>query len=220
MTRRRTAQSGRRPPARKRPTRAQLRARRIGALVALGLVIGLVWWFSATVSNAYQAALTATPEPKPTGTPVALPDGVEPGAPAAPQAPTRECTANDLVLTAFSDASGYAPGVQPRFWLSLRNNAPTPCVMNIGTAVQLYTVTSGGQTVWDSSHCQSGAVDELVELAAGQELTAPPVTWVRERSAPETCQQQRPAAEAGGTAYQLTVSVGGVSSAPVSFVLE
>lgn len=207
-----------RTAASRQAERRRVRVRRIAALVAVLLVAGIVWWFSVTVSEAYRAALVATPEPHATGTPVTLPDGVTGQAPSA--SPKRSCTAADISVTAFSDAPRYAAEAQPSFWLTLANRSATPCVMNIGTAVQLYTVTSDGQTVWASEHCQRGASDELVELAAGQELTAPPITWVREHSAPETCEQQRPAAAAAGTSYELTVAVNGVISAPVSFVLD
>ncbi|GGA71899.1 hypothetical protein GCM10011490_23310 [Pseudoclavibacter endophyticus] len=135
-------------------------------------------------------------------------------------APVADCTADTVIVEAFTDAPSYAEGVQPQFSLRVTNAGAAPCVMDIGTATQVYTVTSGADTIWVSTDCQENPANDVVQLESGQSLDAPAITWVRERSTPDTCDGERPAAVGGGATYNLVVSIGGIPSAPATFVLE
>ncbi len=157
---------------------------------------------SASESGTAEAEATSTPTPTPTPT----------GPP--------ECAAPELVVSAMLDATNYAPGVQPQLSLSISNTGAEACVMNVGTAVQVYTISSGADVIWVSSHCQTDPADEIVTIGAGQSVTAPSISWVRERSSIDTCGTDRADAVAGGAYYQLVTSVNGIESQPVTFVLD
>lgn len=155
---------------------------------------------TATAAAGESAAPTQTPTPTPTG--------------------PAECAAPALVVAAVLDATSYAADAQPQLSLSITNTGAEACVMNVGTAVQVYTISSGADVIWVSSHCQTEPADEIVTIGAGQSVTAPPITWVRERSSLDTCGTDRADAVAGGAYYQLVVSVNGIASQPATFVLD
>lgn len=208
----------------RRPSKAVYRRRRLALLIVCTLVIGLLIWgvtslfaagsgepgdasesptasTSATASvESGEAAATPTPTPTPTG--------------------PAECAAPALVVSAVLDATNYAADAQPQLSLSISNTGAEACVMNVGTAVQVYTISSGADVIWVSSHCQTEPADEIVTIGAGQSVTAPPITWVRERSSLDTCGTDRADAVAGGAYYQLVVSVNGIASQPATFVLD
>ena len=88
--------------------------------------------------------------------------------------------------------------------------------MNVGTATQVFTITSGSDTWWRSTDCQSEPSDMVVLLAAGQTVSsATPLVWDRTRSAVGTCaaDANRPKAPGGGASYHLAVEIGGIPSA-------
>ncbi len=209
----------------RRPSKAVYRRRRLALLIVCALVISLLIWgvtslfgagsgepgdASATPTAATgetapaEAGETAAPTPTPTPTPTG----------------PAECAGPELVVSAALDATSYAAGAQPQLSLSIANTGAEACVMNVGTAVQVYTISSGADVIWVSSHCQTDPADEVVTIGAGQSVTAPPITWVRERSSLDTCGTDRADAVAGGAYYQLVVSVNGIASQPATFVLD
>lgn len=201
-----------------RPSQAVYRRRRLVVLLAAIVVVALVWWgIAALVGGGDSTSPTAETSP-PTGIRT-----VEPTAPATTSTPTPNgpvaCTTAEVAVTALTDAAEYAADVQPQLSLKITNTSAAPCTIDVGTAAQVYTITSGSDTIWTSTDCQTDGVNEVVALQPGQELQAPNITWVRERSTPDTCEGERPAAVAGGASYQLTVSIGGLGSEPTPFVL-
>ncbi|PPG42748.1 hypothetical protein [Pseudoclavibacter sp. RFBA6] len=213
----------------RRPSKAVYRRRRLALLIVCVLVIGLlIWGISsllgargdeqgggpASVSPSASASVSASAE---TGeTPAATPTATPTPTPTGPA----ECAAPELVVSAMLDATSYAADVQPQLSLSIANTGAEPCVMNVGTAVQVYTISSGADVIWVSSHCQTDPADEIVTIGAGQSIAAPPISWVRERSSLDTCGTDRADAVAGGAYYQLVVSVNGIASQPATFVLD
>nr|WP_225751757.1 hypothetical protein [Pseudoclavibacter sp. Marseille-Q3772] len=215
-----------------RPSAAVYRRRRLVALLALVAVVLLGWWVvsrvtggpsdeesgSPTVSEAPPATdHTAEPdasatEPNEEHTPSAEPT---PSTPATPPV----CTGNDVKVTAIVDAESYAADAKPKLSLKLRNTGANPCVMDVGTSAQEFTIKSGEDVIWVSTHCQKNAKPQVVQLDPGKEVTSPQLEWVRERSTPDTCDGERPAAVGGGAYYSLTVSVAGITSEPVYFSL-
>lgn len=175
------------------------------------------------------AAPSASASPTPTGV---TPEDVGPTPEAAGASPSASavatpapaqvaaCAAPAVTVTAKLDAQEYAPGAQPNMSLTLENTGPAPCTIDVGTAKQSYTITSGADTVWRSTDCQTDAKSQPVQLAPGQKLDAPPITWVRERSSKETCGGERPAAVGGGATYQLQVQLDTLQSQPVRFILH
>ena len=87
-----------------------------------------------------------------------------------------------------------------------------PCLINVGTATQSFVITSGSDTWWRSTDCQSESSDQVVQLAPGQTVSSvTPLTWDRTRSSVDTCASARPQAPAGY--FHLSVSIGGIEAA-------
>lgn len=122
------------------------------------------------------------------------------------------CSTSDITVLAVTDKDVYAAGEQPQLSITLSNNAATPCLINVGTATQSFVITSGSDTWWRSTDCQSESSDQVVQLAAGQTVSsATPVVWDRTRSSVDSCGSSRPQAPAGY--FHLQVSIGGIEAA-------
>lgn len=155
----------------------------------------------------------STPTPGTTGTPT-------PGA-TVTAAPTpgvttsaAPCATDDLEVKAVTDKTSYASGQDPKLSIELANTGSAACTLNVGTSAQVFTITSGSDTWWTSTDCQTQPSDMVVLLSAGQRVSsAQPLTWDRTRSSVATCDaKNRPNAPGGGATYHLSVSIGGVVS--------
>jgi hypothetical protein len=203
--------------------------RRIIVLIGLVAVIAIVVLIfvrpgAGTPEGPLDEAVAATKTPTPTPTPTATP---QPGAVDVPTPPTdskdvAECGPSDIVVTPVTDADTYAAAVIPQLSFSIKNESAKPCSLNVGTTKQVYTVTSGDETYWTSTDCQSNATDTPAIIDAGATLTSTPFPWDRTRSAPDTCTApDRPQVPAAGASYHLAVSVGGFDSADTAqFILN
>ena len=158
---------------------------------------------SAATTGAADAATDAASTPPSTVTKTP-----SPGATAA------ACTANDVTVTAVTDKKSYASGEDPKLSIELTNESDQACTLNVGTSAQVFTITSGSDTWWRSTDCQTEPSDMLVVLNAGQKVSsAQPLVWDRTRSSVATCQaKNRPQAAGGGATYHLTVEIGGIDS--------
>lgn len=133
--------------------------------------------------------------------------------PAEPAADGAPCAEGQIIVEAVTDAQVYASGEQPKLSVTITNTGANTCALNVGTAAQVFTVSSGKETYWSSTDCQVDAVDAMVLLAPGKPVSSTqPIVWDRTRSTPETCGGPRTAAPAGGASYHLTVSVSGFES--------
>lgn len=213
------------------------RRRRLVVLLALLATIAVVWllvaqpWVSATPVKAAQTqpaqpllpAVTSTAQAADGPTPGATPASTAtPGPTTGPRstatppatASGAPCAAGAVTVTAVTDRTSYPAGQDPKLSIRLVNNGPD-CTLNVGTAAQVFTITSGSDVWWRSTDCQSGASDATVTIKAGQTVTsAQPLVWDRTRSSVATCQaKNRPVAPAGGATYHLSVSIGGIASA-------
>jgi cytoskeletal protein RodZ len=210
------------------------RRRRIVLLLALIAIVALVWlliaqpWrgaaeptvgstqtpdaataLPALSSSPTPTATTATKTPTPTATTPST-KTPSPGATAA----TKACGANDVVVEAVADKTSYASGQNPKLTIKLTNEASQACSFNVGTTTQSFTITSGSDTWWRSTDCQTEPSDMVVLLKAGQTVSsAQPIVWDRTRSSVSSCQStNRPKAPGGGATYHVQVSIGGVAS--------
>ncbi|MDF2444137.1 MAG: hypothetical protein JWR01_2340 [Subtercola sp.] len=130
------------------------------------------------------------------------------------------CAAGNITVTAITDASNYAAGSSPQLSFSVVNTGSTACTINAGTSKQVYTITSGTETYWVSTDCQSDPSDTPAMLEPGVVVTSTPFAWNRVRSSPSTCAGTQAAVPAGGASYHLTVSVDGIASAATAqFIL-
>jgi hypothetical protein len=142
---------------------------------------------------------------------------------ADPDPDRAEPHADAVRVEGVTDHDTYAADQNPQFSITLTNQGSTDCSLNVGTSAQVFTVTSGSDTWWRSTDCQSEPSDMVVTLTAGQTVTsATPLTWDRTRSAVDSCDgADRPRAVGGGATYHLAVSIGGVPATQTAmFMLE
>ena len=162
-----------------------------------------------------KAAETKSPEVKPSetktaqATPSATPSASAAGVVAA-------CTANDLKVTVTPAKRTFAAGEQVSFHVTYTNSSKTPCAVggeDANTGVDL-KITSGAAQVYTRSLCAATAVQKS-EVAAGAE-GATDLAWDRKINV-LGCSS---ASTAQKGSYWAAVTVNGVSSAPVNFIIQ
>ena len=201
-------------PAPGQPRRVSPAVYRRRRLVALLALIAIVTAVVLIIVRPGQAT------PAPTATPVA--EAKKTVAPVASETPTptptvdvsdyKECSTKNLEVMPVLDAVDFQAGVLPNLSLTIQNTGKTACFYNVGTATQELTITSGAETYWVSTDCQSEKSDTVAILEPGVVYPSAPIAWERQRSAPDTCGGDREVVPAGGASYYLTAKVGGVSS--------
>ena len=168
-------------------------------------------------------------EPRPATTGTSTPTPKHPAAAAPTSIPTAHTTASgqpcdpaDIQVQAVTDASSYAAGALPQLSVAVTNTGTTACKIDAGTAQQVFTITSGSETYWKSTDCQTSKVDAEVLLQPGKTISsASPITWDRTRSDPATCAGARQQVPAGGASYHLQTSIAGITSSQTKqFILN
>lgn len=218
----------------RRRSAAVYRRRRLvvfAALIALLVAIAAGIWLAIAQpwSNAaVEPSSTATPSdtPAPSTTPAQSPPPTSTGSP-SPEPTTEEnataapCRAGAVTVEAVTDADTYPAGALPQLSISLTNTGDSDCTIDVGSATQTFTVSSGSDTWWRSTDCQESPSSMVVTLAAGQSVkSATPVQWDRTRSDVATCDQEnRPRAPGGGASYHVAVSIGGFEGAETRQIL-
>jgi hypothetical protein len=133
--------------------------------------------------------------------------------PAAAADAVDNCTAADVEVVPVTDSDEYTDGAKPEFSFTIANVGTEPCTVNAGTTTQVFTVTSGNETIWTSTDCQTDAVDGAVTLEPDAPIPSAPFTWDRVWSDVETCDDaEREEVVAEGATYNLSVEVDGISS--------
>jgi hypothetical protein len=123
------------------------------------------------------------------------------------------CAEDDILVEAVTDKTVYEAGEQPQLSVTITNTGKNVCVLNAGTKAQVFTITSGREVYWLSTHCQVEPIDAKVSLTPGTPISSSvPIVWDRTRSSEDTCQGAREAVPAGGASYHLEVSVDGFTS--------
>ena len=206
------------PPIRRRYSPAVYRRRRL-AVVVIFLVVVIV-----IIVALSRCGSGPTPTPTPTRTPAntatmiplvsPTPSGTStPDASGQYTGTAPECLPRNLTVGALTDKSDYAAGELPQLSMTVTNKGTSDCKVNVGTSQQVFQVTSGDDLWWQSTDCQTEETDFWMLLPAGKtEKTGTPVSWVRERSSPDTCDVPREAAVGDGASYYLTTSLGGAQS--------
>ena len=124
------------------------------------------------------------------------------------------CAPEKILVEAVTDKSAYEAAEQPQLSVTITNIGKNICVLNAGTAQQIFTIKSGEELYWTSTDCQVDAIDAEVSLTPGAAISsAVPIIWDRTRSSPETCNGPRETVPAGGASYHLSVSVDSFESA-------
>lgn len=158
----------------------------------------------------------ASDAPLPVGT-VAPETAADQSKPATASGQPGVCDASQVVVSAVTDSDSYAADVDPQLSWTLVNTGDQPCTLNVGTAQQVFTVTSGAETIWTSKDCQKDAADYPLTIEPASSGAKPTVSstiaWSRERSSADSCDAtDKPKVTAGGASYHLQVTVGGISS--------
>ncbi|QQD76368.1 hypothetical protein I8920_00890 [Curtobacterium sp. YC1] len=139
----------------------------------------------------------------------------------APAADGSTCAKDQIVLTPVLDKQTYGPTEDPQIAMSIENTGKNSCHLDLGSAQQVLTISSGEEQYWSSKDCQTGGTNQDVTIKAGQTLTTPAIAWDRTRSSTSTCDSSRPAVSAGGASYHLQVAVGDLESKrSVQFILQ
>ncbi len=179
---------------------------------------------SASASATPSVTASATPSASVTtaaATPAATTPAVTPTAPAPTPSVTTAaavaaCTANDLKVTVTPAKRVFAAGEQVSFHVTYTNSSKTPCAVGgegANTGVDL-KITSGAAQVYTRSLCAATAVQKS-EVAAGAE-GATDLAWDRKINV-LGCSS---ASTAQKGSYWAAVTVNGVSSAPVNFIIQ
>jgi hypothetical protein len=222
-----------RNPVGPQPKKVYWRRRLVFALVIVAVIVAIILIIvrpgsggtpaanppvspAATTPASSAAATDALPAAPPT-----TPSAIDSGSTTAP-GEVAACAGSDIAIEPITDASSYAAGVLPQLSFSITNKGSAPCKINAGTSQQIYTITSGDETYWVSTDCQTGASDTDAVLEPGVVVTSTPFTWNRTRSSADTCTQtDLPQVPAGGASYHLDVQVAGIQDAgSTQFILN
>ena len=145
-------------------------------------------------------------------TPANVPSSSAPPTDDSADAPA--CDKDDVAVTALTDKKAYAEGELPQISFQIANTGDAACTVNAGSDVQVYTITSGDETIWTSTDCQSDPVAATAVLAAGEKTESQPFEWDRTRSSAKTCDDEDlPKVTAKGATYRVAVAVDGIESA-------
>jgi len=178
---------------------------------------------SATSSTGSTAASTAAAAPS-SGSSASSTPRATPSASASPSgsaAAGSTCAKDQVELTPVVDKTAYGPTEDPKIAMSIKNTGSASCHMDLGSAQQVLTISSGEEQYWSSKDCQTGGTNQDVTIKSGQTLTTPAIAWDRTRSSTTTCDASRPAVSADGASYHLQVAVGNLESkASVQFILQ
>jgi len=136
--------------------------------------------------------------------------------------PAGSCDPSVITLTPITDAASYPANAQPQLSMSITNSGAKACTLDVGTKAQAYIITSGAETIWTSTDCQTDATSDVRTLQPGKALTTTPFPWSRTRSSKSTCSEtNKTPVIAGGASYHLQVKVGSIaSSGSKQFVLQ
>lgn len=189
----------------------------LAVVAVVAIVIWQPWRGSTAASSASPSGSPTSPAPTtpaPTTPAPTTPPPTE-AAPTPAVSPTADavapCTTGNIELVPTTDKESYGGGEFPQLSMTLTNNSNAPCLINVGTSTQSFTITSGSDTWWRSTDCQTEPSDQVVQLEARQTVASvTPLSWDRTRSAVDTCGGPRAVAPAGY--FHLTVSIGGIDS--------
>lgn len=199
------------------------RAAVLGALVIIVVVVVLIVVGRGSASTP-TAAPTSSPSASAGGASSAAPSrsASAPASTAAAAAPDGStCSKDQVVLTPVLDKEAYGPTEDPKIAMSIKNTGTNSCHLDLGSAQQVLTISSGEEQYWSSKDCQTGGTNQDVTIKAGQTLTTPAIAWDRTRSSTTTCDASRPAVSGDGASYHLQVAVGNLKSkTSVQFILQ
>ncbi|GAA3615051.1 hypothetical protein ACG5V6_24535 [Streptomyces chitinivorans] len=129
-----------------------------------------------------------------------------------------DCRPGSVEVTLRSEENRYAPGEEPVFRLTVRNEGGGACKVDFGTGATTFTIIEtedGDEKVWKSEHCPKGARSASYKVPAGGTAVRT-LEWDRRHSTPEC---GTPGAEAKAGTYLVEAEVEGLEKVRTSFVL-
>jgi hypothetical protein len=130
-----------------------------------------------------------------------------------------DCTASRVAMALHTSKTGYEPGEQPKFELTLTNTGSGTCKVDLGAKSTVLTITDQSDNhVWSSDDCPASQTPSLVQVPSDSK-TKRTFTWNRKRSAPD-CQEVKGSANAANGTYVVEISIPGIGSAPATFSLK
>jgi hypothetical protein len=199
----------------KPPSKAQFWARRIIALIVVGLVVWLVVVVISAVLGFFGGLF---------GSKTTHPTSSQTSHSAATGKPTTCLPAGIQVQTVIGDGSqplsAFAAGVNPKHWFTITNTSSKDCYFNVGAIAQHVVITSGSETIWDSANCKDQGKNLRILLKAGVALNSSPATWPRVHSSATGCDATQAPATGGGASYHIQYTVNGVKGNDVQFILN
>lgn len=196
----------------------------IGVLVLVVLIVVLIVAKPGSGSDATPASTPTTSDPAvsrpatPKPVPSAAATSKATDAPTA-SASNATCDADAITLKPVADQASYTSLEQPQISMSITNTSTSACSLDLGSAEQVLSITSGAETYWSSKDCQVNGTHQKITVKAGQTLTTPAIAWDRTRSSSSTCNSSRASVPAGGASYHLSVAVGSIKSATSALMI-
>lgn len=126
------------------------------------------------------------------------------------------CTLDDLDLDFEATADAYAGTDKPAFRIVYTNTGDEPCLVDAGEQARRIVVTSGGDTVWSSTHCRREPESRPL-LLGPDEPSEETYRWQRVRSV-KGCTPGQPAPKPG--TYTARFEVDGQTVAKAVFDLR
>ncbi|WP_332888271.1 hypothetical protein [Streptomyces carminius] len=146
--------------------------------------------------------------------------GVSGGAEAVPAGSALpDCRSGSAETTLRSTENRYAPGEEPVFRLTVRNEGDSACKVDFGGGATVFTITEAGdgdRKVWQSDDCSKGTRSAHYRVPAGGTAVRT-LEWDRRHSDPARCATLGATAKAG--TYLVEAQVAGLEKARTSFVL-
>ncbi len=215
---------------------AVYRRRRIAVGILAVLALLGVWWLVSTIIGLF----TDDEEPEETASEQQAEEPADQDADAGSDEDTDDadggehdseggdggsCAPGDVQITADTGDESYAPDEAPLLILEIQNTGSEDCTLDVGTAQQSFVVASGGREIFNTAQCGPGEGaqgEQAQDEGASLEMDFDPgqterahLTWPRSDSAADCTE---PADLEPGT-YELTVSLGGITSETHEFTL-
>lgn len=134
-----------------------------------------------------------------------------------------ECTSSDITLSIGMSNVSVALGGSAQFEVSATYTQSASCLLDASNSSMVITVTSGDDMIWRSNVCDD---DEHWLLLAKGDVYRATRTWNTVRSY-ESCQVDdsgneiaEESAHVNAGTYNATVTWDGVTSDPVSFIIQ
>ncbi len=109
---------------------------------------------------------------------------------------------------------GLRPHRGPKIAMSIKNSGTNSCHLDLGSAQQVLTISSGQEQYWSRRTARPAARTRTSRSSPGRRSRPPAIAWDRTRSSTSTCDSSRPAVTAGGASYHLQVAVGNLGRRP------